>query len=263
MGRERSFRTEAIILRRSDFGESDRILTLFGREQGKFRAIAKGVRKATSRKMGHIELFMCSNLLLAQGQSLPIITQADVVEAHRGLAEELARVAYASYAAELLDAFAPEQERQTALYELLKETLGRFSRGENLLLAARYYELNLLRIAGFQPQLFYCVVTNEVAQLEDQWFSPELGGVIRPEHRPEGAFCRPISAPAVKLLRYVQTHSWANIAELHLRRSLHLEIEGLMHHYLRHLLERRVKSAEFLLRLRRETETSTSADTEH
>ncbi|MFN2162508.1 MAG: DNA repair protein RecO, partial [Candidatus Promineifilaceae bacterium] len=60
MSRERTYRTEAIVLKRSDFGEADRLLTLYSKEFGKIRAIAKGARKPQSRKTGHVELFMRS-----------------------------------------------------------------------------------------------------------------------------------------------------------------------------------------------------------
>jgi recombinational DNA repair protein (RecF pathway) len=69
--RERLYRTEAIVLRRSDLGEADRLLTLYTPEWGKLRVIAKGVRKPTSRKSGHVELFTHSRLLIARGRNLP------------------------------------------------------------------------------------------------------------------------------------------------------------------------------------------------
>ncbi|MCB0031542.1 MAG: DNA repair protein RecO, partial [Anaerolineales bacterium] len=80
MARERSFRVEGIVLRRSDFGEADRLLTLFTKEQGKIRAIAKGARKPQSRKTGHVELFMRTQFLLGTGRSLAIVTQAELIE---------------------------------------------------------------------------------------------------------------------------------------------------------------------------------------
>ena len=103
MSRERTFRCQAIVIHRTDFGEADRLLTLFSREHGKIRAIAKGARKPQSRKTGHVELFMRSRFLLARGKDLNIITQADMVEAYPDLRQDLVRTTYASYAVELLN----------------------------------------------------------------------------------------------------------------------------------------------------------------
>ncbi|MBI4630353.1 MAG: DNA repair protein RecO [Chloroflexi bacterium] len=89
--RERTFRTEAIVLRRKDFGEADRILTLFTPELGKIRAVAKGIRKPASRKAGHLELYTRSRLLVAKGRDMDIVTQAETVESYRPLREDLLR----------------------------------------------------------------------------------------------------------------------------------------------------------------------------
>ena len=98
MARERTYRTEAIVLKRTDFGEADRLLTLFSKDLGKISAIAKGARKPQSRKTGHVELFMRSKFFIAKGRNLDIITQAEMVDPHAPLREDLLRVSLASYA---------------------------------------------------------------------------------------------------------------------------------------------------------------------
>src|ERR687885_415233 len=90
--RSHVYRTEAIILRRSDFGEADRILTLYTPRYGKRRAIAKGVRKTTSRLAGHVELFTRVQLRLAEGRNLDIVTQAQIIAPYRALREDLERI---------------------------------------------------------------------------------------------------------------------------------------------------------------------------
>ena len=119
MNRVRLYNTEAIILRRTDFGEADRILTLMTPTLGKLRVIAKGVRKITSRKAGHVELFTRARLLLAHGRTFDIVSQAETVDAYRPLREDLLRGSYAHYLSELIDAFAQEGSEDQALYDLL------------------------------------------------------------------------------------------------------------------------------------------------
>jgi DNA repair protein RecO (recombination protein O) len=254
MARERTYRTESIILRRSDFGEADRLLTLFSREHGKIRAVAKGARKPQTRKSGHVELFMRTNFLVAKGKNIDIITQAELVEAYTPLREDLVRTTYASYIVELLDRFTADEDRDLRKYNLLADALRWFATSDNLLLAARFYELRLLSLAGFQPQLFNCVSCGEAIQEQDQFFSAELGGLLCPNCQTADRRAKAVSSVAVKILRYLQTHSWETVNALQLRRELHSELENVMHHYLTYLLERELKSVDFLHRLRREAE---------
>ncbi|MBI3915321.1 MAG: DNA repair protein RecO, partial [Chloroflexi bacterium] len=107
--RDRLYRVQAIILKRTDMGEADRLLTLYTRDHGKLRAMAKGARKPASRKSGHVELFMHSELLLARGRNLDIVTQAETRHAFLPLQSDLHRLGYAYYFAELLDQFTEDQ----------------------------------------------------------------------------------------------------------------------------------------------------------
>lgn len=254
MSRDRTFRSEAIVLRRVDFGEADRLLTLYTREFGKLKAIAKGARKPQSRKTGHVELYMRSNFLFARGRDLDIVTQAETVETYDALRVDLVRATYAAYAVELLDRFSPEEDRNPALYDLLKDVLRWLETAEDLRLPARYYELRLLSLVGFQPQLFRCVASNREIEEQDQYLSADLGGLVCPEEKGEDPGARPVSALAVKVLRYLQTRSWDTVRVLRLKPPLQRELEGIMHYYLTHILERQLKSVEFLHRLRHEAE---------
>ena len=183
MARERTYRSEAIVLKRTDFGEADRLLTLFTRDFGKVRAIAKGARKPQSRKTGHVELFMRSSCFFAKGREIDILTQAEMVDAYVELREDLVRTTYAAYAVELLDRFTVDEDPHPEIYHLLADALDWFAHHEDVLLVARYYELRLLSLAGFRPQLFNCVASGEPIEEQDQFFSAELGGFLTPEMR--------------------------------------------------------------------------------
>jgi DNA repair protein RecO (recombination protein O) len=102
--------------------------------------------------------------------------------------------------------------------------------------------------------LFNCVSCSETIEEQDQFFSAELGGLLDPKCRTADRRARAISASAVKVLRYLQMHNWETVNALQLRRELHSELEGIMHYYLTYLLERELKSVDFLQRLRREAE---------
>jgi DNA repair protein RecO (recombination protein O) len=254
MPRDRTYRTEAVVIRRSDFGEADRLLTLFSADRGKTRAIAKGARKPQSRKTGHVELFMRSKFLVAEGRDLDIVTQAETVETYAALREDLVRATYAGYAVELLDRFTVDDDPHRDIYDLLTLALETLAATDDPLLLARYYELRLLSLTGFQPRLFNCVSCGEAISEQDQFFSAELGGLLCPACGHVDPRAQPITAAAIKVMRYLQTRPWPTVSQLRLRPAVLHEIERVLYDYLTHILERNLKSVDFLHRLRREAE---------
>jgi len=248
--RERSFRAEAVVLRHSNWGEADRMLSLFTLEQGKLRAIAKGARKPRSRKAGHLEPFMRTSLLLARGRDMLIVTQAETLDAHQPVRDDLLLSTQAYYVVELLDRFTYEEGENRALYRLLADTLARLSTQPNPDRVVRYYEVRLLDLVGFRPQLFACVSCGAEIQPQDQFFSAERGGVLCPKCG-KGSGAWPVSMDALKYLRHFQRSSYAQAAQAPLSSGLNREIENLVQHYLTYLLERGLNTPAFLRRVRK------------
>ena len=244
--RERSIRVEAIVLRHSDWGEADRLLSLFTRELGKLRAIAKGVRKMRSRKAGHVEPFTRVTLQLARGRDMYILTQAETVDAYLSLREDLVQVGYASYVIELLDRFTYEEGQNRPLYTLLADTLSRLDSGSDPLLAVRYYEMRLLDLLGYRPQLFQCAHCEAEILPENQYFSAAQGGVVCPACGNNTPDNRPISMNALKYLRHYQRSSYPEAARAHPTADIYREMETLMQSYLTYLLERSLNTPSFL-----------------
>ena len=252
--RERSFRVEAVVLRHFDWGEADRMLVLFTREQGKVRAIAKGIRKLRSRKAGHLEPFTRSSLLLARGREILIVTQAETINTYTPLRENLLLVGYASYIIELLDRFTYEEGENRALYRLLTDTLERLSAEKNLPLVVHYYEIRLLDLLGFRPHLFKCAHCGKEIQAEDQYFSAEQGGVLCPNCGRNVPGAHPVSLQALRYLRHLQRSTYSEAARAQITSQTDREIEILMQHYLTYLLERGLNTPAFLRRVRTEGE---------
>lgn len=251
--RDRVYRTEAVVLRRQDVGEADRLLTLYTPKMGKLRVIAKGVRKPASRKAGHLELFIHSELLIAKGQNLDIVTQAETIHAFLPLRNDLERITCGHYVIELLDRFAAEDQANQALFDLLIDTLQRVGESDNLALAVRFYELHLLALEGYRPQLFYCLGCGDLLQPTVNYFSAEQGGMLCPRCGkellgPAGAAraARPVSVNVLKVLRYLQNHDAQAASRLRLQADTQRELEGLMLHYITYVLERNLKSVELM-----------------
>ena len=248
--RMRSRRVEAIVLRHADWGEADRLLWLFTREMGKLQAVAKGVRKPRSRKAGHLEPFTRVELLLAQGRDLPIVTQAEARDVYQDLREDLVRVGYAAYIIELLDRFTYGEGENIGLYRLLCETLARINREVDVAFAVRYYEVRLLDLVGFRPELIHCLDCGKEIIAEDQFFSFEKGGVLCPNCGPKEAGKRAVSLPALRVLRHFQRSNYKEAQRARLSSEVDRELENLMGSYITYLLERGLNSPDFLRRVR-------------
>ena len=112
------YSVEALILRARDFGEADKVITLFTREEGKCQAIAKGVRKSTSRLRGGVQPFTHSRLLLYRGKTLDTVSQSENICAFAALRDDLVLLSAAAYLAELLETALPEREPLEEVFQL-------------------------------------------------------------------------------------------------------------------------------------------------
>lgn len=257
---ERTFRLQALVLRHLNWGEADRLITLYSREEGKRRAVAKGVRKLRSRKSGHLEPFSQVNLLLARGRDLPIITQVETIKPFSSLREDLHLLSYASYIVELVDRFTIEEESNPEVYQLLLNSFDRLSQGAEATFEVRYFELQFLNSIGFRPELSECVVCREKIQPQAQYFSFELGGVVCPNCKPKLPVAYSVSLETLKYLRHLQRSSYAEARKARIPPLVQVEMESLLGRYFTHLLERQLNTPQFIRAVKKMTRSITDQD---
>lgn len=247
----RSIRVDAVVLRHSDYGEADRLLTIYTRQFGKMRVLAKGARKIASRKAGHIEPFTHVKLQLAKGRDMFLVTQADTVDAYLPLRDDLILTSHASYVIELLDRFSYEDETEnSSTFRLLTETLARLASFSDPWLVTRYYEMRLLDQLGFRPQLRECANCGREIKAEDQFFSFSAGGVICPRCGKGLPNLHNISVEALKYLRHFQRSGYAEAFRARPKPEVRKEAELLMQGYFTYLLERELNTPGFLKKIK-------------
>jgi DNA repair protein RecO (recombination protein O) len=251
---ERSLKTEAVVLRHSDMGEADRLLTLFSREAGIIRAIAKGTRRIHSKKAGHLEPFTRVSLILARSRELWIVTQAVALDLFLPLHDDLILTGEAAYVLELIDRFSYEEGENRSLYQLLIETLERLSRGDPVFTAVHFYELHLLDAVGFRPQLFHCVRCKEEIKPADQFFSASLGGAVCPKCGHLVPDARSITTDALKYLRNFQRTAYTRLLQSVPSTLVEREVETILQYYITTLLERRLNTPQFINEVRKNRE---------
>ena len=252
--RSHSYRTRAVILRRRNYGDADRILTVFTPRLGKRMLIAKGIRKTTSRKAGHLELFSHSNLLLAQARTWDIITESVTVESFLQLRADLDSISQAAYICELIDAFTAEDDENEPVWELLlaclRELNGDAANVARRDVLLRWFELQLLTMVGFQPELFSCLGCAEDLQPGENFLHLLGGGVFCPSCGRSTQGAQPIASNVLKILRHLVRTPWSSLRDLQIGSSTALEAESVLQRYLVTILERRLKSTDFIYRLR-------------
>ena len=240
--KEKLYRTEAIVLGRMDYGEADRILTLYTPHRGKLRVIAKGVRRPLSRLGPHLEYFTRCQLMVARGRDLDTVTGAETVDHFLPLRADLDALGHASHMAEVLNRLTEDRQENEAAYDLLASSLRLLADGVDPFAVTRHYELALLALLGYKPDLYRCVGCQTEIAAAANAFSPHLGGVLCPLCRTTDAGARVLSINAQKYLRTLDRHGLAAAARLPLDLGLRAELEGVMSDHLRHLAERELAS---------------------
>lgn len=155
MGVSGMYVISGVILRRRNVGEADRVVTVFTKEYGKIRIIAKGVRRIYSRRSPHVEPFRHVRLTLRRGRTLDSVTEAVSLESGGIDTTVLPRVGYAYFVCELVDRLLPERLEHRDIYVLLVDTLGKIREAttwRQLKLSGHEFALTMLRNLGYIPR---------------------------------------------------------------------------------------------------------------
>ncbi len=251
MPQPRVYKTPAIVLRQRKLGDADKIVTLYSANYGKVDVVAKGVRRVTSRLAGHVEPLNHGSFLIAQGRNLDIVTQVQTIETFQPLRDDLPRLSHALYAAELVDRFTEERSENFALYRLLLDTLRRLAERDDLGLVLRFFEMSLLSLLGYRPELVQCVICARRLEPETNAWAPGAGGAVCPSCQPEGTAIRPLSLNALKVLRLLQSGSFAEATRVRVAPDLGAELERHLRDAIHFALDRDVRSAAFMESVRR------------
>ncbi len=261
--RERIYRTHALILRRRDHSDADRILTIFTPDRGKIDVIAKGVRKPTSKKAGHVELFCHANMLIAQARTWDIVTEVVTVESFRRIRDDLDAIGRAAHLCELLDAFCEGGDDLRPLWELalfglrtLDESAAQPGQIDRPVLT-QWFVLHLLSLTGFQPQFFRCIGCGQELTPVANFLSLNEGGVYCPNCAPQQQKVEVIEPDTLKVLRYLQSRPWVEAQRLHVRKPIMRQVEAILQRYLQLILERHLRSADFLRRVQSDPRLAT------
>ncbi|GAB7006168.1 DNA repair protein RecO [Nocardioides sp. AN3] len=243
------YRDEAIVLRTHKLGEADRIITLLTRQHGRVRAVARGVRRTTSRFGSRLEPFMHVDLQLSEGRSLDHITQAETLTPfHAGIGGDYDRYTAGTVMLETADRLVAE-EREPSLQQFLLlvgglRVLASGERTPSQVLDS--YLLRSLSVAGYAPSFEACARCGTLPSSggPHRWFNPSLGGVLCATCRVPGS-----ASPASETLAVLGALLAGDWPVVEAAEPRHLrEASGLVAAYLAWHLERGLRSLEYVER---------------
>lgn len=209
-----TFTTEGIILKRSDFSEADRILTILTPFRGKIKVLAKGVRRITSRRGGNVELLNKVRVQLFVGKGLAILTEAESLKTYPKIKSNLTVMTYASHVTELADKLLAENQINNGAYKLLSIILDLLETHPRQIFI-RAYEVKLLNELGF-------------------WAASQIEANDRVK----------------QLLRKLEVGSWEEISKLKLDEGESVELGKILRYYMERVIESKLKSLEIVRKLK-------------
>ncbi|MEN6373079.1 MAG: DNA repair protein RecO [Armatimonadota bacterium] len=242
----RTYRATAIVLRRINIGETDRVITLYTREKGKLSAVAKGARKHLSKLAGPTEMFTYGRYFLAAGRDLDIITQAEAKESFPAIRRDLDRIAHATYMAEMINAFVEERDANYGLFDTLLSSLYLLESEIDPTIVARHFELKMMSMMGYRPELDRCLRCDAEPSGDGIDFSPSLGGRVCAECGPIPDDAIHMSEEAAQAMRTLLTAEPRMLRNLDFSDEVRKELFRAIRRYVRYRTDRELKSSEFI-----------------
>ena len=237
-----TYKTKGIILKRTNLGEADKILTIYTKDFGKIKVIAKGIRKIKSKLAGNLELFCLDDLVIAEGKNLDIVCGALTEKCFFDLRNNLKATHTAYYLADVIDKLSDEEEPHEEVYDLLDNLLEEIN-GENSQILLPFFELKFLKELGYKPELFHCVSCKEKISNGKNYFDFDEGGLVCEKCAKSQM---PISEKAVKLLRLFLEHNISYIKKIKLDKKTSKEVGKITQNYLKYNSGEEFKSERFV-----------------
>jgi DNA repair protein RecO (recombination protein O) len=254
MNTRTSHKTEAIVLRFLDYGESDRIVTFYTRDYGKIRGIAKGARRSRKRFANALELFCFSQIVFSRKgrDSLALLEESNVYHHFENIRQDLEKTLMSSYIVDLTDQFTLEDKKSTELFQLLHDFLEQINGGDCTEALLRFFEIRLLKYAGYQPVLDRCVACQAPVNGTDVYqFHARAGGIRCGACHQPGEASLPVSPGTVKTLLMGRDIEMTKMNRLLMSERSAQESRQMLTHFIRHLLGKELKSHQVLNEIRR------------
>ena len=235
---------EGIVIRTTDYGETNKIITLYTREWGKLGVMARGAKKTNSRLSSITQLFTHGYFLVNRGTGLGSVQQGEIISSLRGIGEDIFLTAYASYIVELTDRCTEDRKPNPFQFELLFQTLTYLNEGYDPDVLMNIYEMKMLNVLGLHPILNQCSVCGNT----DGHFSFSIreGGLLC--HRCLGVdpYHFKISPATVKLIRLFYYFDLSRLGNISVKEETKAELKKVISAYYEEYSGLYLKTKKFL-----------------
>lgn len=239
---------EAIVIRTRDYGETHQVVVLYTRNYGKVSVMAHGVKKTKSRLSGVVQLLTHGHYLFYTGRGMGTLKQGEVITSHSKLRSDILLMSYAAYIAELLDRLTDDKETNRLLFHLLAKILFFLETGKDADILCRIFEIKLLSIAGYRPQLDACIHCGESDK--PYYFSVLRGGLLCIDCHGKDAHAFVISPATARLLRLFLHMNIDRLGDIRVTQATNDELERIMYDYTDYHTDLFLKSRVFLQQMK-------------
>jgi len=240
----------AIALLRRPVRDADQLVTFLSAERGKVVALARGTRKPGSKLAAAVQPFAESDLMLASGRGThSVLAQAQVIESHRKVRDNLRKLAHASYWVDLVARSVEEGQQAEGVFLLLRTSLRIASVAEDLWPATAYLQLHLLRLLGFEASSTQCAGCGRELEPGNSAWSVAAGGCVCTACTPLAPGARPMSSHALECIRHWAATRPTAAYDESLDRQAVTEAEGLVRSFVRYHIDAEPKALSFLLQV--------------
>jgi DNA repair protein RecO (recombination protein O) len=214
-------RYNAIVLKKKEVGETDRLYTLYTENSGKLQLVAKGVRKPEAKLAGQLETLMQGLIIVVKGKGTGKIAGAVAEKSFVHVRSDLDILKRVLETVSIFERLVGLEEKDPELFALLSQylelvnDLAQEGKKEKVLLISEAFLFQLFSHLGYEIETGACVVSGEkLAQGERHFFSPSAGGMLRGEHVHLAPGALPITESAIKLLRLFLSNKLPNITKV-------------------------------------------------
>ncbi len=245
----RNVHYKGIVIREVNTGEADKIVTVLTAEEGKISVAAKNARRPKNSLSGGTQLLCFSDYMLFKGKELYNMSCCEVIEPNYEIRNDIYKLTYSSHILDLISDNVQEGEPSEDILKLLLNTLYVIAKTDRPLeLVTRVFELRLMALLGYEPQVAGCIGCN-TSQDENMYFDLDNSGIVCKECVNANGRVIPLLPGTVKALKYIMKISPQKLFSFNLSQDSVKELGLIAKKYIKEHLGKEYNKLDYLKQL--------------